>query len=238
MNISLIFAGGVGTRMGNKAKPKQFLELYGKPVIIYTLEHFENNDDVDAIVIVCKHEWIDYLKKLLERFNINKVVKVISGGETGQESIFNGIDYIHKNYNEDSIVLIHDGVRPLINQDIINKNIKSVIDNGSAITSCPPVETFVRVDKNNKVMDVHDRSMSRLAKAPQSFYIKDIYYAHKKAIDDKYFEAIDSCSLMRHYGFNVHLIDGISENIKITTPIDFYIFKAIVDAKEQTAIFG
>lgn len=238
MNVALIFAGGVGFRMGNKGLPKQFLEVHRKPVIIYTLEHFYKNNDVEAIVISCKPDWIDYLKELISKFSIGKVVSIVEGGETGQESIYNGLLEIEKLYSNDSIVLIHDGVRPVINQKIINMNIDSVRKHGSAITSCPPVETFVQIDKSNKVTGVNDRSLSRLAKAPQSFFLNDILSAHKRALSENYFEAIDSCSLMAHYGFEVHLVEGITENIKITTPIDFFLFKSILDANEQMAIFN
>ncbi len=236
-NIALIFAGGVGSRMGNNGLPKQFLEVHRKPVIVYTIEHFQKNPNIDGIVVACKEDWISYLEELVVRFSLDKV-SIIRGGETGQESIYRGLTAIANTYGQDSIVLIHDGVRPIINQKIIDKNIESVMEYGSAITSCPPVETFVRIDSESKVVDVHDRSLSRLAKAPQSFYLKDILNAHERAIKEGYYEAIDSCSLMSYYGFKVHLIEGLAENIKITTPIDFYLFKAILDAHEQIAVFS
>lgn len=238
MNIAVIFAGGVGLRMNNKAKPKQFLELYGKPIIIYTIEHFEQHEDIDGIVIACVEEWIPYLEKLLTKFNISKVVEIVPGGSNGQESIYNGLLCAKKHYPEESIVMIHDGVRPLIDGDIISKNISSVKTFGTAITSAPPVETFVLIDENSAVCDVHDRSLSRLAKAPQSFYLKDILKVHEQAIKDCFYGAIDSCSLMTHYGYKIQLIEGLSENIKITTPTDYYIFKGIIDAKEEMDIFG
>ncbi|MDG2628619.1 IspD/TarI family cytidylyltransferase [Vibrio parahaemolyticus] len=238
MNVALIFAGGVGTRMQNSTKPKQFLELYNKPVIIYTLEKFEENKNIDAIVVVCVEPWIDYLRKLLFKFDIQKVKFVIPGGETGQESIFNGLCKIEEEFDHNSVVLIHDGVRPLINDEIINRNIEAVKSHGSAITTCPPVETFVLVDNEDVVKDVHDRSLSRLAKAPQSFYLHDILKVHRQAREDCYTEAIDSCSLMTKYGYDVRLVSGISENIKITSPIDFFIFKAIIDTQENLQVFG
>ncbi|MBM4883345.1 2-C-methyl-D-erythritol 4-phosphate cytidylyltransferase [Vibrio parahaemolyticus] len=238
MNVALIFAGGVGTRMQNSTKPKQFLELYNKPVIIYTLEKFEENKNIDAIVVVCVEPWIDYLRKLLFKFDIQKVKFVIPGGETGQESIFNGLCKIEEEFDHNSVVLIHDGVRPLINDEIINRNIEAVKSHGSAITTCPPVETFVLVDNEDVVKDVHDRSLSRLAKAPQSFYLRDILKVHRQAHEDCYTEAIDSCSLMTKYGYDVRLVSGISENIKITSPIDFFIFKAIIDTQENLQVFG
>lgn len=237
-NIALIFAGGVGSRMNSSAKPKQFLELYGKPVIIYTLEHFEKHAQIDKIVIVCKEDWIEYLKGLLKRFQITKVDLVVPGGATGQESIFNGLEIIEEHYSEESIVLIHDGVRPLINEEIISNNIYSVENFGNGITSCPPQETFVLIDNANSVANVHDRGLSRLAKAPQSFILKDILKVHRQAKKDEYFHAIDSCSLMHRYGYDVKLVEGVTENLKITTPIDFFIFKAIVDTREGMTIYG
>lgn len=237
-NVAMIFAGGVGSRMGNKGLPKQFLEVHRKPVIIYTLEHFEKNNNIDSIVISCKSDWIKNLEDLVSKFSIKKVVSIVEGGETGQESIYNGLLEIERLFSSESIVLIHDGVRPVINQEIIDLNIDSVRRYGSAITSCPPVETFVQIDKLNKVTGVNNRNLSRLAKAPQSFYLKDIMGVHRKAIQEQYYSAIDSCSLMSHYGHEVHLIEGIYENIKITTPIDFFLFKAILDANEQMAIFN
>ncbi|EKL9828090.1 2-C-methyl-D-erythritol 4-phosphate cytidylyltransferase [Vibrio alginolyticus] len=237
-NVAIIFAGGVGSRMGNKTTPKQFLTLYGKPVIAYTIEHFEENKSIDAIVVVCKEEWIQHLEGIINRYGFKKVQHVVAGGATGQESIYKGLIEAKKYYSLDSIVLLHDGVRPIINQEIIDQNIEAVKIYGSAITSCPPVETFVLIDENSKVRGVHSRDLSRLAKAPQSFFLRDILSAHEQALEDSYTEAIDSCSLMRHYGHEVHLIDGISENIKITTPIDFYIFKSILEVKEQMSIFG
>ncbi len=126
MNIAVIFAGGVGKRMGNTDKPKQFIEIEGKPIIIHTLEHFEKNKNIDAIIVASKVEWIDYLNDLLVKYNIKKVAKVVPGGETGQMSIFNGIKCAKEMYGDDAIVLIHDGVRPFITDELIDTNIQTV----------------------------------------------------------------------------------------------------------------
>ena len=131
MNIAVIFAGGTGTRMNTKSRPKQFLELHGKPLIIYTLEKFENHPLVDAIVVVCIKQWISYLQKLITKYNLTKIASIIPGGETGQMSIFNGISETNRLYGQDSIVLIHDGVRPLIDEETITNNINCVIENGN-----------------------------------------------------------------------------------------------------------
>lgn len=239
MNIALIFAGGVGQRMNSGTLPKQFLELHGKPIIIHTIEHFENHQDIDSIICVCLKDWIDYFRKLLKKFSITKVKAIVSGGETGQASIKNGIEKISELYPDDSIVLIHDGVRPLINEQLITDNIACVKQYGNSITVTPAIETVALCpeNKSNEVADVLDRSRCMLARAPQCFILRDIANAHKLAVTDN-FEAIDSAMLMRHYGHKLHTVVGGAENIKITTPSDFYIFRAMVDAKENSQIFG
>lgn len=238
MNIALIFAGGVGSRMNTKAKPKQFLDLHGKPIIVYTIEHFQNHEDIDGIVVVMHPDWLGYMQELVERYQLSKVVEVVAGGETGQLSIFNGLECVEKHFSADSTVLIHDGVRPLINQDIISANIEQVKRSGNAITTSPTIETFVVVDDDLVVQEVPERKHSRLAKAPQSFVLKDILSVHRQALSDGIEDSIDSCTLMSKYGHNVTLVEGPVENIKITTPTDYFMFRAIVESRENSQIFG
>ncbi len=238
MNIGVIFAGGIGQRMKTTKRPKQFLEMHGKPIIIYTLEIFEKHSDIDAIVVSCVQEWIPYLEELLDRFHITKVKKVVPGGTTGQMSIYNGLAAAKEIAGEEkSIVLIHDGVRPLINGDVITNNIQSVIEHGSAITSAVVKETIMVVKDDNSIDYVPDRSHSRVAKAPQSFWLEDILSVHQRAQQEGIFDFIDSCTMMKHYGHNLYLIDGPYENIKITTPDDFYTMRALLDAQENAQIY-
>ncbi len=239
MNIALIFAGGVGSRMNSVEKPKQFLELHNKPIIIHTIEHFENHPLIDAIVLVCVEEWIDYCKEILERYNIKKVKRIVAGGKTGQMSIYLGLKAANEFATEDSIVLIHDGVRPLINEQIITDNIDSVKKFGSAITTSKVTETILVVEEESKkISEVPDRNNSRVAKAPQSYYLKDVLSVEEEAVSKGEENWIDTCTLMNHYGYKLHLIDGPAENIKITTPTDFYIMRAIIDARENAQIYG
>jgi 2-C-methyl-D-erythritol 4-phosphate cytidylyltransferase len=238
MNVALIFAGGVGRRMNTKALPKQFLTLYGKEIIIYTIEHFEQHPEIDAICVVCKKEWIDYLKKIVNKNQIKKVKWIVPGGDTGQDSIYNGLEKIHQECPEDSVVLIHDGVRPLIDEKLISDNIQSVREHGSAITVTPVIETVMLADEDNKVYKSVNRDKSRVAKAPQSFVLKDIYAAHQKAIADNCHSKIDSATMMSDYGYSLYTVEGSAENIKITTPTDYFIFKALIDARENSRIFG
>lgn len=240
MNIAVIFAGGVGSRMHSKERPKQFLEMYNKPIIIHTLEHFQNHPMIDAIVVVCIESWIPYLKELLYKFRIGKVKAIVPGGETGQLSIFHGLKAAKEiAENKRAIVLIHDGVRPLITEKLITDNIESVKMYGSAITSAKVKETILVVDEKDSSIDyVPSRNNSRVAKAPQSFWLDDILATHEKALEKGETIWVDSCTMMQEYGFKMHLIDGPSQNIKITTPEDFYTMRAILEAKENEQIYG
>ncbi|WP_459189309.1 2-C-methyl-D-erythritol 4-phosphate cytidylyltransferase [Parabacteroides sp. APC149_11_2_Y6] len=237
MNIAVIFAGGSGRRMNTIAKPKQFLEFRGKPIIVYTLEHFENHSEIDGIIVVCIKEWIQYLQKLVTKFEITKVKEIVSGGETGQDSIYNGLESAAYYYPKDSIVLIHDGVRPLITQQTITDNIETVKKFKSCITCVPATETFV-IDNHDHTLRIPKRADSLIARAPQSFILSDILSAHYRAINENNHEFIDSCSMMNFYGYKIHTIIGPMENIKITTPSDYFIFKAMIDVYENQQIFG
>lgn len=240
MNIAVIFAGGVGSRMHSKERPKQFLEMYNKPIIIHTLEHFQNHPMIDAIVVVCIESWISYLNELLYKFRIEKVKKVVPGGETGQLSIYHGLKAAKEVANgEKAVVLIHDGVRPLITEKLITNNIEAVRRYGSAITTAKVKETILVVNEQDSSIDyVPSRNNSRVAKAPQSFWLDEILSVQEKALAKGERDWIDSCTLMQEYGFKMHLIDGPSQNIKITTPEDFYTMRAILEAKENEQIYG
>lgn len=237
MNVAVIFAGGTGQRMNTKTTPKQFLKLHGKEIIIYTLECFEHHPEIDKIVVVCLESWIPKLKKLLERNGIEKVASIVPGGESGQGSIRNGIYEAARLFPEDSVVLIHDGVRPLLDDETISSCIACVKEHGSAITVVPATETIVQ-EENGKIYNMIDRHSCRIARAPQCFYLGEIKQAHEKAQQDGREDFIDSAYLMSHYGHDLYVVEGGSENIKITTPPDFYIFRAITDARESSQILG
>lgn len=239
MNIGVIFAGGVGSRMRSKGKPKQFLEVHGKPIIVHTLEIFENCSAIDATVVVCVSDWLTYMDELVLKFNLKKVKVIVPGGETGQLSIFNGLEAAEKIASgQDDIVLIHDGVRPLINESVLEQNIEMVKKSGSAITSVAAKETVVLINEEQVIDEVVDRTRSYIAKAPQSFYLKDILAVERDAISKGITNAIDSSTLMGMYNKPLTIVEGPYENIKITTPDDFYTFKALFDARENAQIFG
>ncbi|MBR1520094.1 MAG: 2-C-methyl-D-erythritol 4-phosphate cytidylyltransferase [Bacteroidaceae bacterium] len=238
MNIAVIFAGGAGRRMHTKSRPKQFLEYQGKPIIIYTLELFDNHPMIDGIVVACVEEWIPFLEKMIKKFEINKVLKIVAGGETGQDSIYHGLVAAREiSKGEDDIVLIHDGVRPLITEQTITDNIGMVQKAGSCITCIPATETFI-VSLEDGGLEIPTRANSLIARAPQSFYLEEILEAHERAKREGKNDFIDSCSMMHHYGHKLGKVIGPMENIKITTPTDYFIFKAMVEVHENQQIFG
>lgn len=236
--VAIIFAGGTGQRMNTRTKPKQFLELHGKPILIYTLEAFQKCKKVDEIVLVMLEDWISYSIDLINKYRIDKVVSVVPGGTTGQESIFNGIKKVRMLHSDNCGVLIHDGVRPIIDTETIEMCISSVEQHGNAITVSPAIETVALRCGEKGIGEILPRKNCLMAKAPQCFLIEDIYNAHLLAKRENRCDFIDSASLMQHYGYELHTVLGKTENIKITTPSDFYIFRAIVDAQENSQIFG
>lgn len=238
MNIVVIFAGGTGQRMNCKTKPKQFLELHGKPILVYTVEQFQKHEMIDGIIIVMLENWISYCEDIISQYRLTKVSAVVCGGNNGQESIFRGLDKAHELYPSDSIVLIHDGVRPLVDHETITEDIKCARKHGNAITVAPAIETITLKNDMGAVKEIFDRSKCYMAKAPQCFRLKDIYDSHLKSRQEGLTDFIDSASLMKHYGYELYTVEGSPENIKITTPGDFYIFRAIVDARENSQIFG
>lgn len=238
MNIAVIFAGGTGQRMNTKAVPKQFLELHGKPILVYTLQQFQFHEEIDAIILVVLSEWKAYSNKLVEQYHLTKVTAIVSGGKTGQESIYNGVKKASELYPADSIVLIHDGVRPLVDEQTITNSISCVKQYGTAITVSPAIETIVMKGHGNEVGDILERNRCQVAKAPQSFILGTFLEAHEQARREHRSDFIDSACLMRHYGHKLYTVEGKPENIKITTPSDFYTFRALVDALENSQIMG
>lgn len=235
MNYAVIFAGGVGSRINSKTKPKQFLEIHGKPIIIHTIEHFSMHPEIDAICIVCVQEWIGYLKLQLNRFATTKVRWVVPGGATAIESQYIGLRVL--NCNGDDVVLIHDGVRPLINEKTISECIEGVKLHGSAITIAPAIETIVQQNDSRMITQTYPRSECMLARAPQCFRYADILATHERAQSEgKTF--VDSASMMLNYGYSLYTIEGPVENIKVTTPMDFYLCRALLDAREAAQIYG
>ena len=231
-NIAIIFAGGTGQRFGAEI-PKQFIKIYGKEIIIQTLEKFQNNPEIDEIYIGCIEEWIPFLEHLLDKYNISKVPEngIVSGGNTGQDTIYKILCRARENNSEDSIVLINDGVRPNITDREIHENIESVKENGSAITCIPFQETPVLSADGVHVDATLDRNQLYRGVAPQSFRLGHILDAHEliRENDPNYEKdydgaiIVDSASLITvAFGERCAIVEGNPNNIKVTNMDDFF----------------
>lgn len=239
MNIAVIFAGGVGSRMRSKDLPKQFLRIHGKPIIVRTVRHFQEHPLIDVIVVASGTDWLEYCRELLDEHRMSKVAAVVPGGATGQESIFHGLLTAEKIAGgERSVVLIHDGVRPLINAQVITDNIETVRKTGSAVTCVRAKETVLVEGADGCVESIPDRSLLRLARAPQSFWLDEILAAHRAAEEAGRRDYIDSASMMFERGCSLTPVEGPDENIKVTTPGDFFSLQAILNARENEQIYG
>jgi 4-diphosphocytidyl-2-methyl-D-erithritol synthase len=237
MNTALIFAGGTGQRMNSRSKPKQFLELHGKPIILFTLEHFETHPEIDRIVVVCLKSWIGELKRILRRYDIKKVCMIVPGGNTGHESIYNGLLALKTICAADDIILIHDGVRPLITGELISENIAKVKECGNSITVEPASETVISSKDGELIEAVPSRSSMYVAKAPQSFRYGMILDLYERAHADGLL-TIDSAHLLSLYGVKMHMVKSTPNNMKITAPTDYYIFRALYEVIENQQILG
>lgn len=238
-NIAIIFAGGSGVRMGS-GLPKQFLEVNGKPIIIHTLEIFEDHPDIDGIYVACKEEYIDRLNRFTKLFMITKVRGIVPGGSTGQDSIYNALKAASADYPNDSTALIHDGVRPCITAETIDDALASVREYGNAVICTPMYETPVQSESGEDVETLPARSSFYTAQAPQCFplgEILDVHEAVRKENPD-YTGIVDSCTLMKQAGYDIHIVEGPRGNIKVTTPEDMFVFKAMLEYRETQNVFG
>jgi len=239
MNIAIIFAGGSGVRMG-AGIPKQFLEVNGKPIIIHTLKRFQKHPGIDKIIVSVLKDYVAYVNDLCQEYNITKIEDVIPGGETAQDSIYNALMRAKQSNPGDSIVLLHDGVRPFITSDVISRNIEGVEKNGNAITTTACYETILISREGTHVDEVPYRKETFAAQAPQSFRLDDIIAAHDeiRKRPERYDDMVDACTIMKTVGKEVHMVEGNRGNIKVTTPEDVYMYRALLQYRENEQAFG
>ncbi len=239
MNIAVIFAGGSGVRMG-AGIPKQFLEINGKPIIVHTLDLFENHPEIDKIYMSVLKDYIPYMEKLAKKYGITKIAGIVAGGETGQDSIFNALSKAREENDGDSIVLIHDGVRPWVSSGTISRNIEGVKQNGNAITCTSCYETILMSTSGKVVETVPYRKDTFAAQAPQSFRLDDILKAHEEVRkkESRYDNLVDSCTLIKSIGKEAYMVEGNRGNIKVTTPEDVYMYRALIQYRENEQAFG
>lgn len=229
MNIAIIIAGGSGYRMGQDI-PKQFINVYDKPVLIYTLEGFQNHPMIDKIVVVCIEGWENVVRAYARQFNITKLVNIIPGGKSGQESIRNGVFSLEGKVKEDDVVIIHDGIRPLVEPSVLSDVISVCQKYGNAVTSMPYNEQIFVIDEEQPDTTVKyiPRETLRRVSTPQAYKFG--------LLDTKYHEAFEkkigiygssyTNTMMVELGVRLHFASGSDKNIKLTTKDDLEMFKA------------
>lgn len=232
MNIALIIAGGVGHRMGQDI-PKQFINVYDKPVLVYTLESFQNHPQIDAIEVVCIDGWHDTLWSYADQYGITKLKWVVSGGATGQESIRNGVFSLEEHCSPDDIVLIHDAIRPMVSEEIISDCLAKTKQFGCAITAIPCTEAMIQTDDGTVSTGSYPRDRLKRTQTPQGFRLGRICELHRRATEAGITNSIASCTLMIELGEQVYFSAGSEKNIKLTTMDDLDIFKALLQSERS-----
>lgn len=234
MNIAIIIAGGSGHRMGMDI-PKQFIHVYDKPVIIYTLECFQNNPMVDAIEVVCIDGWQDMLWAYAKQFGIDKLKWVVKGGTTGQESIRNGVYHLEDKCNSEDIVIIHDGVRPLIEQSVLSDVICKCEQYGNAVTSMPYNEQIFIVEDDISTVDYIPRETIRRVSTPQAYRFGIVDKAYHEAFEKEIgiYGSSYTNTMMVELGHRLYFAAGSDMNIKLTTKENLEIFKALLNDRKS-----
>ncbi|MCI7098360.1 MAG: 2-C-methyl-D-erythritol 4-phosphate cytidylyltransferase [Lachnospiraceae bacterium] len=237
MIFGVILAGGIGSRMGNVEKPKQYFIIGNKPIIVHTIEKFYVNDSFEKIIVLCPNQWINHTKNLIKKYIPGAVDKiaVIEGGSTRNETIMNSIDYIEKEYGleEDTIIVTHDAVRPFVTGRIIEDNIHYAREYGACDTVIPATDTIVESRNGSIVSSIPDRKTMYQGQTPQSFRagkLKELYYSltpEEKEI------LSDAAKIFVMKGENVHLVQGEVFNIKITYPYDLKVAEAMIGESHQ-----
>ena len=237
MNIAMILAAGSGTRMGNTDKPKQFLSIYNKPLIVHTIEAFEMHDEIDMVIVVTNETYIDQVKIWCKQYDLGKVRYVVKGGSSRQESVYNGIKHLESiGVKEDDNILIHDAARPLISQNIISDNIIACNKFGAVDTVIPASDTIIRSLNKETLYEIQKRSELFQGQTPQSFKFGIINKAHEYAKETKNTETTDDCRLVLNIGVDVHIVNGSRLNFKITTFDDLMMLKALLKIGKSEVI--
>lgn len=226
MNIALILAGGSGSRT-EQSVPKQFISIYEKPIILYTLEAFERHPDVDAIIVSCISGWHDVLKGYAAADGITKLRWVIDGGENGQASARNALLTLEDVCDSEDIVIIHDAVRPMISQEIITDCIAKAKEFGSGLSAVRCQETIMRTNDGETGHIGIDRNDIMRVQTPQAYKYGKALWAHKEALNRGITNAVYTNTLMMDLGEELHFSLGSNKNIKITTLEDIDMFKAL-----------
>ena len=231
MNIALIIAGGTGKRTQQEI-PKQFINVYDKPILIYTLEGFQNHPDIHAIELVCLNGWQEIVTAYARQFGITKLQWITTGGETSQESIRNGVYDLYSHTEPNDIVIVHDGIRPIIDTAVVSDCISVCKEHGNAVTSLPYNEQIFKTTDGLTTTEYIPRETLRRVQTPQAYTLGKLYQSYKKAFEEKIgiYGSSYTNTMMVELGETLHFSAGSDKNIKITTADDIELFKALLHA--------
>lgn len=237
MNIAIIIAGGVGSRMGQDI-PKQFINVYDKPIIIYTLEGFQRHPLIDAIEVVCIDGWHDVLWAYAKQYGIEKLKWVVSGGKTGQESIRNGVYNLENKVNPDDVIIIHDGIRPLVEETVLSDVIVKCKKYGNAVTSMPYNEQIFIIDDEISTTKYIPRETIRRVSTPQAYKFEILNSKYHEAFEKEIgiYGSSYTNTMMVELGERLYFAAGSDKNIKLTTKDDLEMFKGYLKSKKDTGI--
>lgn len=235
MNVALLTAAGSGTRM-HQDIPKQFIHVDNKPVIIHTMEAFQNHPSIDAIIVVTIESWSEVLWAYAKQFNITKLKWIVPGGQSGQESIFNGLIELKKRLSDQDVIMVHDGNRPLISSEVISDSLATFSRNGSAVAVVPCTEVVFESDDGKTSLVSTNREKLFRTQTPHTYRLGDLYRAHLEAKKLGIENTAASCMLMKELGKVTYFSKGSEENLKITTTDDLKIFKALLHTRQDNWI--
>ena len=229
--FGVILAGGKGTRMGNVEKPKQFMEIGGKAIIVHTIEKFAVHPSFDEIIVLSPKQWINHTRDIIRKYlpNIKNIV-VTQGGESRNETVMNSIRYIERNYGltEDTIIVTHDSVRPFVSHRILDENIQAVLAYNACDTVIPATDTIVCSDNHSYISAIPERSKMYQGQTPQSFKAKKLKDLYESLTEEEKEILTDACKIMVLKGEKVYLVEGDVCNIKITYPYDIKVAEALL----------
>lgn len=229
--FGVVLAGGIGSRMGNVEKPKQFMEVGGKPIIVHTIEKFAVNPQFERIIVLSPKQWIKYTQDVIRRYIMDSSrIDVIQGGATRNDTIMNAIDHIEAQYgmDEDTIIVTHDSVRPFVTHRILEDNIRYAKEMGACDTVIPATDTIVESTDNQCITNIPDRSKMYQGQTPQSFRAKKLRDVFQALTPEEKEILTDACKILVLKGEKVHLVDGEVFNIKITYPYDLRVAESLL----------
>lgn len=232
MNVALLTAAGSGTRM-HQDIPKQFIHVNNKPIIIHTMEAFQRHPSIDAIIVVTLDSWSEVLRSYAKQFNVTKLKWIVSGGDSGQESIFKGLVELKKHLSDKDVVLVHDGNRPLVSSEIISNSLATFAKYGNAVAVIPCTEVVFESDDGVSSMVSTEREKLFRTQTPHTYYLGDLYQAHLEAQKRNIVNTAASCMLMKELGRKTYFSKGSEENMKITTIEDLRLFQALLKTQND-----